>query len=464
MTSRQRIAAGVAALAATAALAAPLGLTSGDGSIDVFVGSTPTATATATETATPTPTPTPTATPFTTANVWVNTTAGASPQRCSTACAYDSAHAYGTFDAAWDAASAGDRICVSAGTYGTQIVTGDKASETTFTGNCGGAVTIGPGSGTVTCTGLSGPGADATFCPDGENLTLADVTIETGAANDVSSAARINHDNTTFRDVDIAGDRPQIYVTASGFLWDGGTHGDATATYTCSSTGQPTQIDSGSMVIQGVYWYPKTIEGGAANEGNCGDDGNPHLEYTRIECNCPVTLKNNYYAPGGAPGSGYIFSGISGALNDLVVAGNYFADIDVSSYMQAGNLTGCTGWLWLYNTFDDGDVGSTPGFNLGSCSGGTAAGNLGPSAPGSCANHVKNVTQGSGACGTDTRIGTDDLGVTSTTGRLEAGSPGIDAGETAPGTYCGGSVVDGTDREGDERGADGTCDAGADER
>lgn len=54
------------------------------------------------------------------ANVYINPgTAGASPSRCSTACAYDSTHAYGTYAAAEAAASVGDRINIRSGTLTT---------------------------------------------------------------------------------------------------------------------------------------------------------------------------------------------------------------------------------------------------------------------------------------------------------------------------------------------------------
>ena len=57
-----------------------------------------------------------------TANLWVNTTAGSSPTSCDTACAYDPAKAYGSFNAAYQAALPGQTIYIRAGTYGTQQV------------------------------------------------------------------------------------------------------------------------------------------------------------------------------------------------------------------------------------------------------------------------------------------------------------------------------------------------------
>lgn len=70
--------------------------------------------------------------PSGTANEWVNTTAGASPIRCATLATcgtYDSTHAYGSFQTAVTAASAGDTIRVKCGSYPVQtIATGTKAT------------------------------------------------------------------------------------------------------------------------------------------------------------------------------------------------------------------------------------------------------------------------------------------------------------------------------------------------
>ncbi len=63
------------------------------------------------------------------ANEWVNTTAGASPSRCSTPCAYNSSHAYGSFNAAAAAASANDLVLVRDGTYPAQAIS-DSPSGT----------------------------------------------------------------------------------------------------------------------------------------------------------------------------------------------------------------------------------------------------------------------------------------------------------------------------------------------
>lgn len=68
-----------------------------------------------------------------TANIWVNTSAGTIPSRCSPACTYDSTKAYGSFSAAAAAASAGDAIVVKSGTYPQQSISTNLASTTTIT-------------------------------------------------------------------------------------------------------------------------------------------------------------------------------------------------------------------------------------------------------------------------------------------------------------------------------------------
>ncbi len=57
-----------------------------------------------------------------TANIWINLTAGSSPSRCSTACAYDSTHAYGSISAALTAASCGDVVLMKGGNYAAQTI------------------------------------------------------------------------------------------------------------------------------------------------------------------------------------------------------------------------------------------------------------------------------------------------------------------------------------------------------
>ena len=77
------------------------------------------------------------------AHLWVNTTAGGSPSRSSTPIAYDSTHAYGSFQAALTAAQAGDLIGVKNGTYsGQTLSSGGKASFVSFYAETSGSVLV----------------------------------------------------------------------------------------------------------------------------------------------------------------------------------------------------------------------------------------------------------------------------------------------------------------------------------
>lgn len=69
--------------------------------------------------------------PVSTANIWVNTTAGASPSRCSTPCAYDPTHAYGSLQSAFAAVTSGtDTIVIHDGTYTSAQTVYPNASAT----------------------------------------------------------------------------------------------------------------------------------------------------------------------------------------------------------------------------------------------------------------------------------------------------------------------------------------------
>jgi hypothetical protein len=79
----------------------------------------------------------------------VNTSAGSSPARCATPCAYDPAKAYGSLDAAYAAAQAGDTIYVRAGSYGDQRLSKRSLGSSVVT------VAKEPGGGAVKLRGLT---------------------------------------------------------------------------------------------------------------------------------------------------------------------------------------------------------------------------------------------------------------------------------------------------------------------
>jgi hypothetical protein len=89
------------------------------------------------------------------AQIWVNTSAGASPSRCSPACAYDSTHAYGSLDAANDVCQNGDTVYVKGGTYSTlQTITGSNSRTSSCT------IRAEPGGSSVDVNGVTTSSAD----------------------------------------------------------------------------------------------------------------------------------------------------------------------------------------------------------------------------------------------------------------------------------------------------------------
>ena len=92
---------------------------------------------TATTGACSTPSPPPSSPPSSgVANLWVDSDGGGCVRK-ATASAYVSADACQSFDAAWDAMSAGDTARVRAGGYGQQVITGNKTAPTFIVGEDG---------------------------------------------------------------------------------------------------------------------------------------------------------------------------------------------------------------------------------------------------------------------------------------------------------------------------------------
>lgn len=117
----------------------PRGLTQGGGSVDVFVGGTPTPTATATPTATPGA-----------GNLWVDTTATTGCARAGTAGSYN-ASTDCTWDQANDLCQGGDTARVRGGTYSTVLLTGNTVGRTSM-------CTFAPSDGSATIVATSGIG------------------------------------------------------------------------------------------------------------------------------------------------------------------------------------------------------------------------------------------------------------------------------------------------------------------
>lgn len=400
------------------------------------------------------------------ANAWVNTSAQTCT-RSSTPITFEQAQTNGwlcgTFDAAWDAMSAGDTARVKPGTYSTQCITGDKASDTKIIGDGDGPEDVIVQNTGVECFAVFS-GASAVGV-GGDNFWLENVTLDSQTQMQIGSAARLwnfgeclpscNGDNATFVNVNSKGRLPAFKVEADGFEWHGGTRGETGYVMDpplCSGGGQPIDLSGDNIVIDGVRFNPVLIESGGCD---------PHVENIRIEGALNnITIKNNYFVAGSDVGSGHIYHPSPNSATNVKIVNNYFGDTNGSYWCQCFNGTG---WVIAYNTFEDEPASFTADASVL-----TWVGNLGAngSAPGCTGTRTKNVWGGSGSCGTDTFVGATDIGVNETTGELESGSPAIDAAET-PGAsdYCTDSAyVNSLDRGGQTRPNGSVCDAGADER
>ena len=119
-----------------------------------------------------------TAAPPGTANLWVDPSGG-SCLRSALSAIYSDLNACGSFDAAWDAASAGDTIRVTNGIYPPQNITGDKAFDTFIIGESQSG-TIVQRNGTVSCNG-GNFGGDVIFCAHGAHMVMQNVRIDSGS-------------------------------------------------------------------------------------------------------------------------------------------------------------------------------------------------------------------------------------------------------------------------------------------
>lgn len=401
------------------------------------------------------------------ANVWVDNNGGTCTRQASPAAYVDSA-ACSTFDQAWDVMSSGDTARVVAGTYGQQVLTGNKTSTTTIIGSSV-TTTILQGSTSVNC-GYQ----DGLICANANFLKIQDMTINTANSHGQTNASQIVGTNVTFDNVYMYGIAPSIYITAPNFTWHGGKLGADGTTGWARQTlcdggvgdGEPIWIESSGTgaTIDGVRINPQLADDTPVS---CSSNGF-HLENIRVQAAQNVTIKNSWFLAGSDAGSGHIFvteaSPSSTAATGFTLRNNIFEPVNGTYAMQVhSNVTNCS-WTFAYNTM-------MQPFAL-TCNDNAATwiGNLGV-APGCVGTHTKNVFQrpaGGSACGTDTFVtgpanGYGNLGI-GTGGKLNAGSPAIDAAETPGGADFCTHQLGAVDFEGTIRPQGTICDAGADER
>jgi hypothetical protein len=382
-----------------------------------------------------------------TANLWVDTNGGTCT-RSATRVAWADAAACASFQEAWSAALAGDTIGVKAGTYGPQLVQGDKTAETTFFGEMGVVV-----SGNRECFDPPQFGSASAFCANAVHLTINDIIIDAGDAIGQSVGSQINAADVTYNNVSLYGQFVAMTVEAPRFSWHHGSLGRDGVTrgpWRCTeSHGEPMQIDEAGAgaTIDGVRFNPVSLQVGAGPY--CGADDTPHIESIRINSAADVTIENCYFVAGSDAGSGHIFT--SSMPLQTIIRNSVFEPVNGTYAMQ---VNPGTGWVLAYNTFEQPVLSYNDDV--------TWIGNLGVSDPGCGGTHVKNVWMGSGACGSDRFVGEQSLGIASG-GHLAAGSPAIDAAETpSADDYCT-HALGAVDRDGQTRPRGQACDAGAEE-
>lgn len=414
---------------------------------------------------TPAPTPTP-ASDGATAHLWVDDDGGTCARQGSEA-AYSDSAACPSFDAAWDAATAGDRIRVVAGKYGSQTITGDKASETTIAGAGVDEVTVGD------------------LNTNGQNLLIENMTVDVGGAHGEGWSMT---SNVTARNLNVHGRFANVTFSADNVTWDGGEFGgppgDKRAGERSCGTGgspqdpEPILIAGGAsdVTIDGINVTGQRAGGSAV----CAPDGF-HLDYVRIDGGADdVIIRNSRFqrladdGPGGTSGTIFITAFAGGNSTDVTIANNVFeAGAGNQAVVINATQTECAGFKIAYNTMLPG-YGGVDGCT-GSNTGMEWIGNLGPRQGfGDCkGTYTRNVWQDTQAlscphngAGADTwvagpRFGVGALGVNGD-GSLDEGSAAIDAGEiefcTAKRRRAGlGSV----DLAGTKRPAGAACDAGA---
>lgn len=398
----------------------------------------------------PAPTSTPTPGPGE-ANVWVDTDGGGTCDRSVSAVSWNDSTDCGTFDAAFDEASSGDTIIARGGDYGSQSISGTKASETTLECEAGTKIDVGTNDN------------EGMFI-SADHLTVDGCSVEGTLAN-----VRINGSNIVWRNA---------YLGVENGV-GGPRNCETNLPFEVVGVGG---VGMDTLLVQDVVFWPSTVD----ETAGCPTPP-PHVETIRLDSRGnggtvhDITLDRVYLVEGDESNTSAIFitkvfeEGVSTPVDpyNIVIQNSIIGTTNANYGLYAhSGVAECIGWEFSYNTFAQ--TSFFDGCNTTEDI--TWTGNIGPRASfDECwGTYVQNVWQhefDSSNCGaTDEWVSgnsfsTDSLGLDANW-HLEAGSPAINEGET-PGAsdVCTGALGS-VDIDGDTRpfGGSGNCDAGADER
>jgi hypothetical protein len=363
----------------------------------------------------------------------------------------------GALDTAQDAASGGDTVRIENGTYGTQTITGAKASTVTYIGESKAGVVF---TGSITAE---------------DRVTLQDLTI----ANDGHQFTPVGLTGTTgvrLSNVDMLGDYiAQFIYGVEDFEYVGGDFGDFDGTIdlrhcdgSATPDSQPMWISDGSadILIEGLHF--SSAAPSENDQNGCPSDDDFHLEIVRVDgAAADVTLRRNVFDDNQTNTATLFISDFEGKPTNVRIVGNVIGEGRSTTINWGGSS--CGGYVFAYNTvnyYGDwtacssfagtrvvGNLGSKPGFAPPDSGDVTWLSNVSQS--GANTSYVGTWVSGSDFSASGLGLAAD--------GHLNAGSPAIDTGET---DVCTDKAIMGTrgDIDGDPRPAGGSrCDAGADE-
>lgn len=392
-------------------------------------------------------TPTPTATPtpgLTLANLFVNPAgAGATPTRCPAVCPYVAGDAYGSLDAASDAASCGDLVLVRSGTLaGNQIISSTRTCSGWSTTSCSSCVTIREyPSETVTVTGDLDTNADWTVV---DGFTVGgDWDIHTAAIN-----------NVLYKNNDVH----NVFFDANGTQFItmlGGSVGNVVNSHPqlapVSGTGSNWMQD---VLFQGVDFH----------DVDCTDCVAFHVECIQVVGGTRITFRGNRFRNCSISDLQLTQYNGSGTPVDFVIENNWFgspADGGTTSFHVNNAAAEVLNLVFQYNS------GTTqPGLdNVALMTNAIIRGNYMPipscTLPGSGWSFVNNVWSGGTCSASDASDPTLDFVNTTPTSAMDLHLTSTSSGAVGNGD----PTCPAADYDGDSRPLPAltTCDAGSDE-